>query len=82
MVTNCIPLVADLVLFCYGMVMRGFMLFLLYNKQADVIEVFNSTSRYLDDLLYIDSPYCKQMESHIYPTDLELNKASYFDTKK
>ena len=26
-------------------------------NQADVIEVFNSTDRYLDDLLNIDIPY-------------------------
>ena len=44
--TNCAPLVADLFLFCYE---RGFMLSLSDNNQADVVEVFNSTSRYLDD---------------------------------
>ena len=27
------------------------------DNQADIIEAFNSTSRYLDDLLNIDSPY-------------------------
>ena len=26
-------------------------------KQAEMIEVFKSTSRYLDDLLNIDNPY-------------------------
>ena len=26
------------------------------DNQADIIEVFNSTSRYLDDLLNIDNP--------------------------
>ena len=31
------------------------MLSLYDNKQADVVEAFNSTSRYLDDLLYIDN---------------------------
>ena len=29
------------------------------NNQAGVIEAFNSTSRYLDDLLNIDNPYFK-----------------------
>ena len=52
--TNCAPLVADLFLFCYE---RDFMLSLSDNIQADVIEAFNSTSRYLDDLLNIDNPY-------------------------
>ena len=45
--TNCAPLVADLFLFCYE---RDFMLSLSDNNQADIIEAFNSTSRYLDDL--------------------------------
>ena len=45
--TNCAPLVADLVLYCYE---RDFMLSLSEDNQSDVIEAFNSTSRYLDDL--------------------------------
>ena len=49
--TNCAPLVADLFLFCYE---RDFMLSLSDNNQSDIIEAFNSTSRYLDDLLNID----------------------------
>ena len=32
---------------------------LSHDNQADVIEVFNSTSRYLDDLLNIDNPFLK-----------------------
>ena len=52
--TNCAPLVADLFLFCYE---RDFMKDLSSDNQADVIEAFNSTSRYLDDLLNIDNPY-------------------------
>ena len=52
--TNCARLVADLFLFCYE---RDFMLSLSDINQADIIEAFNSTSRYLDDLLNIDNPY-------------------------
>ena len=52
--TYCAPLVADLFLFCYE---RDFMLPLSDNNQTDIIEAFNSTSRYLDDLLNIDNPY-------------------------
>ena len=33
------------------------MLSLSANNQADVVEAFNSTSRYLDDLLNIENPY-------------------------
>ena len=47
-----------------------FMLSLSDNNQADVVEAFNSTSRYLADLLNIDNPYFAQMVSQIYPTEL------------
>ena len=56
--TNCAPLVADLFLYCYE---RDFMDSLNHDNQADVIEAFNSTSRYLDDLLNIDNPYFEGM---------------------
>ena len=49
------------------------------NNQADIIEAFNSTSRYLDDLLNIGNPYFEQMVSQIYPTELQLNKANSSD---
>ena len=42
---------------------------------------FNSTSRYLDDLLNIDNIDFDQMVDHIYPTELQLNKANSSDTK-
>ena len=45
MVTNCVLLVADFYLFCYE---RDFRLSLCDKKQVDVVEAFNSTSRYLD----------------------------------
>ena len=76
--TNCAPLVADLFLFCYE---RDFMLSLSDNNHTVIIEAFNSTSRYLDDLLNIDNPYFEQMVCQIYPTELQLNKASSSDTE-
>ena len=57
------------------------MLSLSDNNQADIIEAFNSTSRYLDDLLNIDNPYLEQMIGQIYPTELQLNKANSSGTK-
>ena len=57
------------------------MLFLSDNNQTDTIEAFNSTSRYLDDLLNIDNPYFEQMVGQIYPTELQLNKANSSDTE-
>ena len=57
------------------------MLSLSENNQTDTIEAFNSTSRYLDDLLNIDNPYFEQMVGQIYPTKLQLNKANSYNTE-
>ena len=76
--TNCAPLVADLFLFCYE---RDFMTSLSDVKQAEIIEAFKSTSRYLDDLLNIDNAYLEGMVNPIYPPELQLNKANTADTE-
>ena len=65
-------------LFCYE---RDFMLSLSGNNQTDIIEAFNSTSRYLDDLLNIDNPYFEQLVGLIYPIELQLNKANSSETE-
>ena len=52
--TNCAHLVADLFLFCYE---RDFIMSLSDDKQADIIDAFNITSRYLDDILNINNVY-------------------------
>ena len=62
--TNCAPPVADLFLFCYE---RGFMMSLSDDKQADVINAFNTTSRFFDDILNIKNVHCDNMVSQIYP---------------
>ena len=64
--TYCAPLEADLCLFCYG---RDFMMCLPNDTQADTMEAFKTTSRYLDDLLNIDNTYFG-MVFQIYPTQL------------
>ena len=76
--TNCALLVADLFLFCYE---RDFMTSPSDVKQAEIIEAFKSTSRYLDGLLNIDSPYFEGMVSRIYLPELQLNKANTYDTE-
>ena len=76
--TNCAPLVADLFLFCYE---RDFMTSVSDVEQAEIIEAFKSTSRYLDDLLNIDNPYFEGMVNRIYPPELQLNKANTSDTE-
>ena len=62
------------------------MLSLSEDNQSDVIEAFNSTSRYLDDLLSIDNNFFDSMvnriyPSRIYPSELQLNKANVSDTE-
>ena len=76
--TNCAPLVADLFLFCYE---RDFMTSLSDVKQAKIMEAFKSTTRYLDDLLNIDTPYFEGMVNRIYPPELQLNKANNSNTE-
>ena len=71
--TNCAPLVADLFLFCYE---RDFMISLSDDKQADIIDVSNTTFRYLDDIMFFDN-----MVSQVYPSELQLNKANTSDNK-
>ena len=59
----------DLLLFCCE---RDFMMSLSDDKQADIIDAFNTTSRYLDDILNINNVYFDTMVSQIYPTELQL----------
>ena len=58
--TKCVTLVNNLFLFCYE---RDFMLSLSDDKLADVIDVFSTTSRYLDDFLNINNIYFDIMVS-------------------
>ena len=76
--TNCAPLVADLFLFSYE---RDFMMSLSDDMHADVIDAFNTTSRYLDRILNINNVYFDNIVSQIYFSELQLNKANTSDTK-
>ena len=40
------------------------------DKEADIIEAFNSTSRYLDDLLNIYNTYIEGKVNQISPSEL------------
>ena len=50
--TNCASLVTNVFLFCYE---RDFMMSLSDDKQDDIIDAFNTTSRYLDDISNINN---------------------------
>ena len=77
--TNCAPLIADLFLFCYE---RDFMPNLHKSKRYDLIDMFNDTSRYLDDIFTIDNPEFEKYIPDIYPTELQLNKANILSKKR
>ena len=51
------------------------------DKQADVIDAFHTTSRYLDDILNRNIVYFDNMVSQIYPSELQLNYANTSDTE-
>ena len=69
--TNCAPLL----LICFCSAMRG------KEKSYDLIDVFKSTSRYLDDLLNIDNIHFEHMVRIIYTAELQLNKANASGTE-
>ena len=55
------------------------MLSLSEDNKSDVIEAFNSTSRYLDDLLNIDNNFFDSMVNCIYAS--KLNKTNVSDAE-
>ena len=75
--TDCAPLVADLFLLCYE---RDFMMSLSDDKQADIIDAFNTTFRYLDDILNINNVYLDTIRQ-VFSSDLQLNKDNTSNTE-
>ena len=51
------------------------------DKQADVIDALNTTSRYLDGIFNINNVHFDNMVNEIYPSELHLNKANTSDTE-
>ena len=50
------------------------------DKHADIINDFNTKSRYLDNMLNTNNVYFDNMVSLIYPSELQLNTANTSDT--
>ena len=48
----------------------------MISRLISLINAFNTTSRYLDDVLNIDNVYFDNMVSHLYPSELQINKAN------
>ena len=51
------------------------------DKQADIIDAFNTTSRYLDDILNNNYIHFDNIVSQIFPSELKLNKANTSETE-
>ena len=51
------------------------------DKQAYVIDAFNTTSRYLDDILNINNVYFDNMVSQINLSELQFNITNTSDTE-
>ena len=49
------------------------------SKRYDLIDMFNNTSRYLDEIFTIDNPEFEKHIPNIYPTELQLNNANTSD---
>ena len=69
--TNGDPFIANLFLFCCE---RDFMSNIQNSKQYDLIEIFNDTSRDLDDIFTIDTPGFEKHIPDIHLTELQLKK--------
>ena len=48
-------------------------------KRLDLIDKFNDTTRYLDDIFTIDNPEFAKHIPYIYPRELRLIKANTLD---
>ena len=81
--TNCAPLLADLFLYYYE---ADFMQELLRKKDKKLAISFNSTFRYIDDVLSLNNSKFGDYVDRIYPIELEIKdttdtvkSASYLD---
>ncbi|KAK3102775.1 hypothetical protein FSP39_013851 [Pinctada imbricata] len=76
--TNCAPLVADLFSYTYE---KEFIQNLQKQRKNDDVKCFIGTSRYLDDILTIDTPVFEKYKNLMYPQELILNKANVSNTE-
>jgi len=72
--TNCAPLIADLFLYCYesqyiAKIQKD-------PTKQDLVDRFNNTYRYLDDILALNNPDFLTYAKEIYPKELTLTKSN------
>ena len=68
-------LLLELTCFCFALAS------LTVDKQTEIIQAFNQTTRYLNDLLKIDNLYFEGMVSRGCPPELQLGRSDVSDTK-
>ena len=72
--TNCAPLIADLFLYCYE---SQFMAKIYKDpSKHDLLDLFNNTFRYLDDVLALNNPEFSKFADEIYTKELTLTKSN------
>ena len=71
MVTNCVPLLADLFLYSYE---SEFLQKLVIDKKIHEARAFNLTYRYIDDVLSINNSRFAEFFPLIYPPELEVKR--------
>ena len=72
--TNCAPLIADLFLYCYE---SQFMAKIHKDpSKQHLVDLFNNTYRYLDDILALNNPEFSKFTDEIYPAELTLTKSN------
>ena len=49
------------------------------STQYDLVDIFNDTSRYLDDIFTIDNPEFDKHIHVVYPAELQLTEANTSD---
>jgi hypothetical protein len=75
--TNCAPLLADLFLYSYE---AEFSQKLLHEKIKPLAVAFNSTFKYIDDVLSINNDRFHSYVDSIYPSELEIKDTTELST--
>ena len=73
---NSVPMITDSLLFCYE---KDFMMSLSDDKQANVIDAFSTTFRYLECILNINNVYFSTMVSQIFKEKTPFRYGDIFD---
>ena len=88
MVTNCAPVIADLLVFCLFVFLILLLLLLLFfffcyerdfmmsfsdDSQLILLKILPRVSGYLDNLLNIDNTFVEGMVTQVYHNELQLN---------